>query len=83
MLLSSGEDARTGPGARTILAGDGLVACARDMRPLGEDAEGDGGQDGPRGDARRPPRTSAVVFALLDSAHSLVDPRWRGAATPV
>ena len=46
MLLSSGEDARTGPGARTIAVVLGLVACARGMRPLGEDAEGDGGQDG-------------------------------------
>jgi hypothetical protein len=43
------------------------------MRPLGEDAEGDGGQDGPRGDARRPPRTSAVVFALSESRHWLDD----------
>ncbi len=66
MLLSSGEDARTGPGARSIAVVLGLVECARDMRPLGEDAEGDGGQDGPRGDARRPPRTSAVVFAFTD-----------------
>jgi hypothetical protein len=33
VLLSSGEDARTGPGARTIRAGVGLALCARDMRP--------------------------------------------------
>ena len=82
VLLSSGEDARTGPGARSIVAGVGLVECARDMRPLGEDAEGDGGQNAPRGDARRPPRTSAVVFALSDSAHSLVHPSWWCAVGP-
>ena len=40
VLLSSGEDAGTGPGALSKIAALGLVACARDMRPLGEDAAG-------------------------------------------
>jgi hypothetical protein len=48
--------------------------CARDMRPLGEDAEGDGGQDRPRAETRaEAPRTSAVVIAFQDSRPSLLD----------
>ena len=71
MLLGSGADAGTGPGARGILVGRSLVVCARDMRPPPKTAGGRG-QDCPHAGTRaEAPRTSAVVFALFESAQSL------------
>ncbi len=49
-----GSLARARPLAGTFVAGVGPVECARDMRPLGEDAEGDGAKIAPH--VTPPPR---------------------------
>ena len=69
MLLSSGEDAGTGPGARSIAAGVGLVHVRPGHAPPVEDAGGTGPRWPARGRAEAP-RTSAVVFALSGRATS-------------
>jgi hypothetical protein len=58
-----------------------LSMCARDMRrPAG--TPGGRGQDGPRAGTRaEAPRTSAVVFALLDRATFRLRPQYRSRLT--
>ena len=71
MPLGFGEDAETGPGARSFACLEASFLCAQDMRPPSK-TPGGRGQDSPHAGTRaEASRTSAVVFAFHASTQPL------------